>query len=135
MEPGSAEVPADSPPAVEVVVGGKTYPSLQTYKIVWLKEYLRKELSSGALRQFEPQEICDVIRQLTREQKESEASSTAPQNQPSGDAHGAAADRREMEEMLQDYLNEHQDAVPPPALDTGKMKTLIIDPPADSSKE
>lgn len=134
MGPGSAEVSGDPSADVEVTIGGKTYPSVRAYKLAWLKEYLRKELPSGVLGQFEPQEICDVIRQIKQQQTQVEASAGL-QNQPLDNSRGVAEDVREMEEMLRDYQDEHQDAHRLPAIDPARMKTIIIDPPADSPKK
>ncbi|GEM_PF-4261585 len=101
---------------IEVVVGGKTYPSLHAYKLQRFKDDLRGVLSSAELREFSAREIAAVILEL--------------QSQPSApEVTEPAADGKtgEMEEMLEDYRAAHPDA-PPPEADPRKVKTIIIKP-------
>ncbi len=100
---------------VEIVAGGKIYPSLHAYKLQQLQDDLGVVLSLGQLREFSREEISAVIREI--------------QTQPPVMARLPAADARitQIEETLKNYNAQHRDE-PPLRVDPVKVKTIIIKP-------
>ena len=109
---GSAKTSQDP---VEIVAGGKSYPSLHAYKLQRLKDDLRGVLSPAQLREFSAEEISAVIREI--------------KTQPPVMARLPAADARitQIEETLKNYNAQHRDE-PPLRVDPVKVKTIIIKP-------
>ena len=121
----SSDAPKES---VEIVAGGKSYPSVHAYKLQKLKDDLRGVLSSGQLREFSTEEISTVIQEI-RSQPPVMAQPPAPE------ATAPAADERirRMEGMLEYYNARHGDN-PPLTADPQKAKTIILKPPLEEQE-
>ncbi|MBI5024305.1 MAG: hypothetical protein HZC18_04810 [Candidatus Omnitrophica bacterium] len=118
-----AQSPDTPKESVEVVAGGKIYPSVHAYKLQKLKDDLRGVLSPGQLREFSEEELSSVIREI-------QFQPPAMAQLPSPEVTAPAADEQigQMEEMLTDYNTRHGDA-PPLTVDPAKVKTIILKPP------
>ena len=124
----SAQSSDASQDSIEVVVGGKRYPSLHAYKLQRLKDDLRGALSPAQLREFSTEEIYAVIQQL----KDQPPVMTQP---PSQERTVPAEDPQvgQMEEMLKGYRAEHPDD-PSLEMDPQKIKTIIIKPSSQGQR-
>ena len=117
-----AQSPGTSQESVEVVAGGKIYPSLHAYKLQKLKDDLRGVLSPGQLREFSGEELSAVIREI-------QFQPSAMARLPAPEAAVPVADARIklIEEALKDYNAQHWDD-PALRVDPVQGKTIIIKP-------
>ena len=123
-----AQSPGTPKESVEVVAGGKTYPSVHAYKLQKLKDDLRGVLSPGQLREFSEEELSAVIREI-------QFQPPVMARLPAPEVTAPTVDERigQMEEMLEDYNTRHGD-VPPLTVDPAKVKTIILETPAQEQE-
>ena len=117
-----AQSPGTPKESVEVVAGGKTYPSVHAYKLQKLKDDLRGVLSPGQLREFSEEELSAVIREI-------QFQPPAMAQLPAPEATAPVADARIklIEEALKDYNAQYRDD-PALRVDPAQGKTIIIKP-------
>lgn len=107
--PASARSPDTSQYPVEIVAGGKRYPSLHAYKLQGLKDDLRGVLSPAELREFSAEELYGAIHEIKEQPSVTAQPSLQGPAVPPSDAQVG-----QMEEM--------------PTVDPSKVKTIIIKP-------
>jgi len=118
-----AQSPDTPQKSVEVMAGGKSYPSVHAYKLQKLKDDLRGVLSPGQLREFSEEELSAVIREIKTQPP-------VMAQPPVQDVTVPVAPARitQIEEALKDYNARHQDD-PALTIDPAKGKTIILKPP------
>ena len=119
--------------SIEVVMDGKSYPSLHAYQLDRLKLRMRESFSGISLQEFNDHELISLIGELRQEQ-------TTPQAQGernfvsvpgtvspslSFDQEESNEDVLRMEEMLQGYSEKHG-KTPRLILAPEKIKTITI---------
>lgn len=118
-----AQSPGTPKESVEVVAGGKTYPSVHAYKLQKLKDDLRGVLSPGQLREFSEEELSAVIREI---QFQPPVMAQLPAPKPAVST--ADARSKLVEEALKNYNAQYGDG-PSVTIDPVKGKTIILKPP------
>lgn len=125
----------DSPgkASIEVVMEGKSYPSLHAYQLDRLKLRMRESFSGISLQEFDDHELISLIGELRQEQTTSQTQgerNLAPV--PGTVSPSASFDQEEsnddvlrMEEMLQGYREKHGET-PHLILAPEKIKTITI---------
>ena len=131
-----------SPDAIEVVVDGKRYRSIQDYRRDRIKDVLSDTLSESDLGMFTSEELCGIIKEI-REQKISDVSSTIPKKLENLQSDARQQSRHnvkedvldlspsQMQDMLDRYYKEHKE-LDPILLDPEKVKNIIIEPKSGS---
>lgn len=115
-----AQPPDPASPTVEVVIDGKEYASVHAYQREKLKARLKTALIPADWREFNDQELCAIIQELSQSQN-----AAGPAQKPAENAV-----HEQMQEMLQDFLATHDD-VRPVDVDPSKVKTILIQPKPD----
>ena len=115
---------------VEVLVNGKTYPSMREYKKAQLKAHLSELLSYSSLKDFSDEELLEIIRGVrliksSHPNSLDKSSNNTATQAISKDEPDAQDDQNQMKEMLSDYMREHKGVKPVP-LDQQKIKSIII---------
>ncbi len=130
------------PNAIEIVVDGKRYRSIQDYRRDRIKDVLSDTLSASDLGMFTSEELCGIIKEI-REQKISDVSSTTPKklenlqsNAKQQSQHSVKEDvldlsPSQMQDMLDRYFREHKE-LDPILLDPEKVKNIMIEPKSGS---
>jgi len=128
--------------AVEVIVGGKQYGSIHEYRLEQIKNVLINALAAEDLQVITEEELVNIIKDIRKQQAadvptaDTEKVPDSPldsfrQNQQSNNEDALDPNTSQMEEMLKDYLNKHQD-VDPVIIDPDKVKSIIIKPKVES---
>jgi len=123
---------------VEIFVGGKYHGSIHEYRLEQIKDVLMNALAAKDLQAFTEDELFDIIKDIREQQaadvptvdagKESNfPPDSFRQNQKSNKEDAIDPNSSQMEEMLKDYLNEHQD-VDPVIIDPDKVRSIMIKP-------
>ncbi len=128
-------------PTVEVVIDGKEYVSVHAYQRERLKAKLKTVLIPTDWREFNDQELCAIIQELSQSKNAADpAREPAGNDMPAkpmevrkmppvlGDEENAV--HEQMQEMLRDFLATHDD-VRPVDVDPAKVKTILIQPKSD----
>jgi len=126
---------------VEVIAGGKRHGSIHEYRLEQIKDVLMNALAAKDLQAFTEEELFDIIKDIRKQQAadvptaDTEKAPNSPpdsfrQNQKSNKEDALDPKSSQMEEMLKDYLDEHQD-VDPVIIDPDKVKSIMIKPKAE----
>jgi len=127
--------------AIEIIIDGKQYGSVHEYRRERIKIILIKALAADDLQAFTEEELFDIMKEVREQQtadmltaETDKAANSLPdllqQNQQSNEEDILDLNYSQMEEMLKDYLNKHQDA-DPVIIDSNKVKSIMIKPKAD----
>ncbi len=140
--PSSLYAQQISPDAIEVVVDGKRYRSIQDYRRDRIKDILSDTLSTSDLGMFTSEELCGIIKEI-REQKISDVSFTIPKKLENLQSDARQQSRHnvkedvldlspsQMQDMLDRYFKEHKE-LDPILFDPEKVKNIIIEPKSGS---
>ncbi len=123
-----AQPPGTASPSIEVVIDGKGYASVHAYQREKLKARLKTALTPTDWREFSDQELCAIIEELS--QSKNEAGPNSTENDTPMNPNEENAVHEQMQEMLQDFLETHDD-VQPVEVDPSKVKTILIQPKSD----
>jgi len=128
--------------AVEIVIDGKRYGSIQDYRRHQIKDALSNMLSVSDLGIFTEEELCGIIKEI-RKQKISDVSSAGPKRPENLQSDAQLQDQRsvaedaldlspsQMQDMLDRYFKEHKE-LDPILLDPDKVKNIMIEPKSES---
>ena len=131
-----------SPDAIEVVVDGKRYRSIQDYRRDRIKDVLSDTLSTSDLEMFTSEELCGIIKEI-REQKFPDVPSVIPKKLENLQFDARQQSRHnvkedvldlspsQMQDMLDRYFKEHKE-LDPILFDPEKVKNIIIEPKSGS---
>lgn len=131
-EAGAQEkVPAKA--SIEVVMDGKSYPSMHAYQRDRLKSRMKEGFFGIRLEEFDDQELVSIIGELRQEQRNSQVGGEEYPDPVPGTVSQSASFLKEeskenvllMEEMLQGYKEKHGTA-PTLILAPEKIKTITI---------
>lgn len=128
-----AEEPSEG---IEILMNGKQYKTIREYKLEQIKTALHRALAAYNLREFSEDELVQALKDVRKQQLNTPAQESQPTQQnlerPSLNNQAAEEDASgmsalQMQEMLKDYLTEH-DTATPLIVDPGKVKSIIIKP-------
>ena len=126
----------DSAGEVEIFIQGKKYTSLRDYKRHQINISLREALSTGNFKDFSFDELCEILKEV-RESKltEAEPENAVMQEKPRAERmESLAPGVNQMQDMLEEYLQEHEEAEPI-LMDPQKVKSVIIQTDDSSNRQ